>query len=86
MYPAGVKTAFCAAFDPDTRFNGTFCGYQTGFNLAVTCVVFALFQAAALWFWLPKDVVVGNRCVAAATAGSGNSGSLLCVAGCDDGG
>jgi hypothetical protein len=57
---SGMKESFCNAFDPDTRFNGTFCGYQTGFNLGIASAVFAAVQVLLLWLWVPKDVVAGR--------------------------
>lgn len=51
-----VKTEFCTAFDPDSNFNGTFCGYGTGFNLGIACVIFTISQSALIWFWMPQDL------------------------------
>jgi hypothetical protein len=58
---SGIKNSFCNAFDPDTRFNGTFCGYQTGFNIAIAATVFAVVQTLLLFVWLPKDFTAGGK-------------------------
>lgn len=52
---SSIKSSFCNAFDPDTRFNNTFCGYNTGFNIGIAALVFTIIQALMLWVWLPAD-------------------------------
>jgi len=59
---SGIKASFCNAFDPDTRFNNTFCGYNTGFNIGISALIFTILQAIMLWLWLPADFIsAGGR-------------------------
>lgn len=51
-----VRKEFCTAFDPDSDFNGTFCSYGAGFDLGITSVIFCIFQAVLVWFWMPRDL------------------------------
>jgi len=52
---AGIKNAFCTAFDPDSGFNGLYCGYADGFGAAVAGIILSLLQTALFWFWMPHD-------------------------------
>jgi hypothetical protein len=52
---AGIKDAFCTAFDPDSGFDGIYCGYSDGFGAAIAGVVLSVAQTALFWYWMPHD-------------------------------
>ena len=71
---AGIKNAFCTAFDPDSGFNGLYCGYADGFGAAVAGILLSLAQTALFWFWMPHDpdaYTPGMEKEAALPSGSG---------------
>ncbi len=91
---AGIKTAFCAAFDSDSAFNGLYCGYADGFYAAVAGVILSLLQTLLFWFWMPhdeledipeKEAAIGGAGGYAGFGGAATTGGEAVVANSDGG-